>query len=136
MKPFDLEKAKNGAEVCLGDGTPVRILDFDFNGDLLLKIPYKGSTFSNIKDKYFTSRYDKTGRPLLSSDYLPEYATLYMKPIVAYMRVYRNNNTGLLEGDTIDADFTKVKTDASAHIAKDFFCYAKVELLEPEGGQK
>lgn len=136
MKQFDLEKAKNGAEVCLLDGTTVKILDFDFNGDLLLKVPYKEIPISTKKDKYFVSRYDKTGCPLSPFVYSTEFATLYMKPKVAYMKVYVNNSTGLLEGDTIDADFTKVKTDASAYIGKDFFCYAKVELLEQEGGEK
>lgn len=37
MKIFDLEAAKNGAAVCLSDGTPVKILDFDFNGKLIFK---------------------------------------------------------------------------------------------------
>lgn len=33
MKPFDLEKAKAGAKVCLGDGTPARIIAFDAKGN-------------------------------------------------------------------------------------------------------
>lgn len=37
MKKFDIEKAKKGAAVCLRDGTPVKILDFDYNGMVLFK---------------------------------------------------------------------------------------------------
>ncbi len=33
LKPFDLEKAKAGAPVCLQDGTPVRIICWDAKGD-------------------------------------------------------------------------------------------------------
>lgn len=132
MKPFDLEKAKNGAEVCLGDGTPVKIMDFDFNDLLMVKIPYMGRDGREIS---ILCLYHKNG-DTADMDEPKEKRRLFLRPKTGYMKVYRNNSTGLLEGDTIYADFTSVKYDAGSPIGKDFFCFAKVELLEPEGGEE
>ena len=50
MEKFNLKKAENGEAVCLGDGTPVKILDFDYQGKILYK--YKSQRQDgNVEEK-------------------------------------------------------------------------------------
>lgn len=84
MEKFNLERAENGEAVCLGDGTPVKILDFDFQGKILYK--------------YNSQRQDgdveeKLGCVKKKGEGLNEYEddkNLYMAPKYAYATIYEN----------------------------------------------
>lgn len=57
MKPFDLEKAKAGAEVCTRDGRKVRIICTDAKGNYPIV-----ALVSSFNDKRETEeRYDEKG---------------------------------------------------------------------------
>lgn len=115
MKPFDLEKAKNGALVCLDDGTPVKILDFNYNGKILCKLQQKGLSGKII---------DRLGD--FDSD------DLCMSPTFVYMNVYKKENNSELVGGSIRATQEEcVDARKTDHLNDwlQWFCVAKVELL-------
>lgn len=122
MKKFDIEKAKNGAAVCLRDGTPVKILDFDFNGRIVARYQVA----------------DSAGR---THDRLDQFERdeLFMSPKFAYMNVYKNETNKVLVGGVIRATLEEcigAGKDAPMENLK-WFCHARVELLdEGEGGEE
>lgn len=115
MKQFDIEKAKNGAAVCLRDGTPVKILDFDFEGLVVARF----------------QEFDKAGR---KRDRLERFGhhELYMSPRFAYMNVFKHEGDKALVGGVIRATHGECieagETDLNANLK--WFCVAKVELLD------
>lgn len=124
MKPFDIEKAKNGAEVCRIDGTPAKILDFDFNG----KIIYK---FRDENGRWLVMWIDQKGNAYDGKD------NLYMSPIFAYATIYQNEFSQNLYSGKLCASKEEAEMQKD-HTSQDMrkFCIAKIELLldEEEGG--
>lgn len=130
MKEFNLEKAKNGAAVCMKDGTPVKILDFELLRPDGLEIVYK------YKDDYgrellaFT---DNSGKSTMVVTEEEGYHDLFMAPTVGYMCIYKLSEE-TLAGGTLRATLEECASDRE--LLKDNFdisvfrCYAKVELLD------
>lgn len=121
MKQFDIEKAKNGAAVCLRDGTPVKILDFDFRGKVV-------------------ARYQETYTSGKKIDRLEQFDhdELYMVPVYGYMNVFKHEGDKVLVGGVIRATHEECieagEADLNANLK--WFCVARVELLdEGEGGE-
>lgn len=136
MKKFDIEKAKNGAAVCLRDGTPVKILDFDYKGKVLYK-------FLSEREAPDGKKEEKLGWANVDGEGLGRYANgtdpgkdLFMAPVYGYMAVYKNEDNKVLAGGVIRAteeECTEAgKKDMSDRLK--WFCVARVELLEEEGG--
>lgn len=115
MKQFDIEKAKNGAAVCLRDGTPVKILDFDFGGKVVVR-------FRHI---------DSCGREEDRLDVL-DHRELYMTPVYGFMNVYKNETSKVLVGGVIRATHEECIEAGEADLNADlkWFCVARVELLD------
>ena len=130
MKQFGIEKAKNGAAVCLRDGTPVKILDFDYNGNILYEIVRHG-----IKNHWIANNEGVCIGPF-DDMWLPQY-NLYMAPVYGFMNVYKNEANMILVGGVVRATLEECKEagkDAPMENLK-WFCVARVELLyEGEGG--
>lgn len=120
MKKFDIEKAKNGAAVCLRDGTPVKILDFDFCGKVVVR-------FRQI---------DSCGMEENRLDVF-DHGELYMAPVYGYMNVYKNETNKVLVGGVVRATLEEcIGAGKDAPMENlEWFCHARVELLdEGEGG--
>ena len=121
MKQFDIEKAKNGAAVCLRDGTPVKILDFDYNGMVLFKYLSEQEAPDGKKEERLGLDKDQD---------------LFMTPVYGYMNVYKNETNKVLVGGVIRATLEEcigAWKDAPLENLK-WFCVARVELLEGEEG--
>lgn len=132
MKKFDIEKAKNGAAVCLRDGTPVKILDFEYNGNILFEIERYG-----IKNHWIANNEGVCVDPF-DDMWLPQY-NLYMAPVYGYMNVYKNEANMILIGGVVRATLEEcIGAGKSAPMDNlEWFCHARVELLdEGEGGAK
>ena len=117
MKPFDLEKAKKGASVCRRDGTPVKILDFDFAGGILYKFTTNGVVKTVKVRPDGSSPFDRRD-------------DIFMAPTIAYTKIYKNTYSNSLFGGKL------VATKAEAEQQKSYyekgieeFCIAKIELL-------
>jgi len=131
MKQFDIEKAKNGAAVCLRDGTPVKILDFDYNGNILYEIVRHG-----IKNHWIANNEGVCIDPFDDAWY-PKY-NLYMAPVYGFMNVYKNEANMTLVGGVISATLEEcigAGKDAPMENLK-WSCHARVELLEEEEWRK
>lgn len=126
MKPFNLEKAKNGAAVCLEDGTPVKILDFDFNGDILYKVKVTQDSGRTLEG---TIVVDQKG-VRRENGYDGKNLNLYMAPIVGYMCVLKNVQTGKLIGYEIYSNLSDAEFNEAIPLGCTCFGYAKVELLD------
>lgn len=142
MKKFDLEKAKNGAAVCLGDGTPVRILDFDFNG----RIAYKFIPLDIIGKGVMTEDGRRTDGWLLDfadQDGIATYSTtnnkkiekrdrnLFMAPVYAYAAIYKNTNSKeLYSGKLVPTKEEAETMKDSVYPELEKFCIGKIELLD------
>ena len=132
MKPFDLEKAKKGAAVCLRDGTPVKILDFDYSGKILYKfvhhiennIEYPSMGFANYEGTATT----------LNNKRLPnsELYDLFMVPVFGYMCIYLKDKETLTGGDLhTDMAICAIEREQNRNAARfEFRYFAKVELLD------
>jgi len=132
MKNFDIEKAKNGAAVCLRDGTPVKILDFEYNGNVLYEIERHG-----IKNNWIANKEGVCIDPF-DDMWLPQY-NLYMAPVYGFMNVYKNEANMILVGGVVRATLEEcIGAGNSAPMDNlEWFCHARVELLdEGEGGAK
>lgn len=138
MKKFDIEKAKNGAAVCLRDGTPVKILDFDYNG----KILYKFLTVEKDKDGKENMEYE-LGWADVNGIGFGRYANqtdrcrdLIMAPVYGYMNVFKNEDNKVFVGGVIRAsELDCIDTGKEDLIpGTKWFCTARVELLIDEGG--
>lgn len=137
MKQFDIEKAKNGAAVCLRDGTPVKILDFDYNGMVLFKYLSEQEAPDGKKE-------ERLGWATIDGYGHGRYGTcpdkdrdLFMTPVHGYMNVYKNETNKVLVGGvvraTCDECIEEEEADLNANLK--WFCVARVELLdEGEGG--
>ncbi len=130
MKQFDIEKAKNGAAVCLRDGTPVKILDFDYNGMVLFKY------LSIEEDMLGWATIDGYGRKRYGTGHDKD-QDLFMTPVYGYMNVFKHEGDKVLVGGVIRATHEECieagEADLNANLK--WFCVARVELLdEGEGG--
>jgi hypothetical protein len=122
MKQFDIEKAKNGAAVCLRDGTPVKILDFDFGGKVVVR----------FRQIYSSGREEDRLEVL-------DHGELYMTPVYGYMNVYKNETNKVLFGGVVRATLEECKEAGKVTPTENpkWFCHARVELLdEGEGGEE
>lgn len=116
MKPFDLEKAKNGDNVCRIDGTPAKILDFDYNEWIIYK-------YKDQFGRWRAVHVDELGKADEKID------NLYMAPRIAYMNVYKEDGPTLV-GDTLHVTKEECGKRFGTADEERFFCIAKVELLE------
>lgn len=139
MKEFDIEKAKNGAAVCLRDGTPVKILDFDCNGKILYKKKKELSNGKILDDLGWATTegigLEKKDLDLFGID---KSKSLYMAHVYGYMNMYKNETQKVLFGGFFRATLEECKEAGKlAHIENlKWFCHARVELLEEEEGGK
>ena len=125
MEKFNLKKAENGEAVCLGDGTPVKILDFDYQGKILYK--YKSQRQDgNVEEKLGCAK--KEGEAL--NEYEDD-KKLYMAPTYAYATIYEQETTHELYSGKL------CPTPEEAEMQKDNlfpemrkFCTARVELFK------
>ena len=129
MKKFDIEKAKNGASVCLRDGTPVKILDFDFKGNVLFKYTHEGPAGIPIYDLGLA---DNKGFGLSWRDGHDKNKDLFMVPVYGYMNVFKNEDNKVLVGGVIRATYEECAESAKTDLmpGTKWFCVARVELLE------
>ena len=121
MKKFDLEKAKNGAAVCRMDGTPVKILDFDYNGLILYKY------VSGDREQLHTVI--RAGRDISNCEF-----DLFMQPICGYMAITANSEN-IAYGLRLHSTLEDAKKEMECILFdKDsrLLAYAKVELLDEE----
>lgn len=136
MKEFDIEKAKNGAAVCLSDGTPVKILDFDYNGMILFKYLSEQEAPDGKKEErlgWATINGYGRGRHGGGHDHGQD---LFLVPVYGYMNVYKNETNKVLVGGVVRAALEECKEagkDAPMENLE-WFCHARVELLEGEEG--
>lgn len=136
MKKFDIKKAKNGAAVCLRDGTPVKILDFDFNGNILYKFKMSELKGEEIVITECAKKTDKEGNGMsLLTDKPHGKYDLFMAPVFAYMNVFKNEDNKVLVGGVIRATREECAESAKTDLmpGTKWFCVARVELLEEEG---
>ena len=135
MKKFDIKKAKNGEAVCLRDGTPVKVIDFDCNGKMLYKIKKE---LSNGKKADVLGWATTEGEGLEGKGLgIDESKSLYMAPVYSYMNVYKNETNKVLVGGVVRATLEEcIGAGKSAPMDNlEWFCHARVELLdEGEGG--
>lgn len=121
MKPFDLEKAKNGAAVCMRDGMPVKILDFEFDIGNAKVILFK--YYSKQRERDITMTTDLSG----SSDNV----ILFMAPTIAYAVIYKNTNSQeLYSGKLVPTKEEAETTKDSVYPELEKFCIAKIEMLD------
>lgn len=135
MKKFDIEKAKNGAAVCLRDGTPVKILDFDYNGLVLYKVlSEQEATDGKKAEKLGWATIDGDGRVRYGTS--PDHGQdIFLVPVYGYMNVFKNEDNKVLVGGVIRATQEDCIEAGKADILPNtkWFCVARVELLEEEG---
>lgn len=126
MKKFDLEKAKNGAAVCLMDGTPVKIIDFDYNGLILYK------HVSGDRELLHTVNGD--GRAISNCGTHVEEFDLFMTPVCGYMAIIANSEN-IAYGSRLHTTLEDAKKEVECIVFdkyQRFLAYAKVELLDEE----
>ena len=124
MKKFDIEKAKNGASVCLDDGTPARILDFEYNAN---RIVFKFATESGTENigYCFTDGYDNGGEQVL-----------FMAPVIGYTVLYKTRDGSIFSRELRSCkELAEEERDRFKEVVRDgdafsFFSLAKVELLD------
>ena len=122
LKPFDLEKAKNGASVCLSDETKVKILDFDFNSHILFKTVDE-QFGSGVGSEVYHAEFD--------GEVWDDDRMLMMAPVCGYMAIFIDDRHNKLYGSEV----FRTKEDAAKDtekliIANKVFCFAKVELID------
>jgi len=136
MKKFDLEAAKNGAAVCLRDGTPVKILDFDFNGRIIYK---KKFIYPNGAELYELAHCDKEGNGLrlcLINEPDKEF-DLFMAPVYGYACIYKDTMTSVLSTNYIHETYEEARRNMTTGPDEEFFCIARLEMFfEKEGGEE
>lgn len=139
MKKFDIEKAKNGAAVCMRDGTPVKILDFDYNGSILFKYqsgePEDGVTMDNIG----TARQNGKACGVNPNAGTKNPKDLFMAQVYGYMNVFKNEDNKVFVGGVIRASEQDCIDAGKEDLlpGNKWFCVARVELMpDEEGGAK
>ena len=128
MKPFDLEKAKNGAAVCLKDETPVKVLDFDFDSHILCKV----KTPESGKEEIIFC-INNFGECIWSIDVKlgkSENLKVFMAPVYAYINVFKSEDGTRLHGGTLYPTPEDCVKRAKRTWNARPFCIARVELLE------
>lgn len=128
MKPFDLKKAKNGAAVCLKDETPVKVLDFDFNGHILCKT--KKPEFGKGEIVFSIDNFGECIWPVDVKLGKSENLKVFMAPVYAYMNVFKSEDGTRLHGGTIYPTTEDCKKRAKRTWNARPFCIARVELLD------
>lgn len=134
MKKFDLEAAKNGAAVCLRDGTPAKILDFQFHfpeGDMILYKYYDRHLCSDIE-----SIAEQTGTciKIVVEEEKARMYDLFMAPVYAYATIYLNRlSKELYSGKLCSTEeIAKMQKD-NVYPDMEKFGMARIELLQ--GGE-
>lgn len=128
MKPFNLKKAKNGAAVCMIDGTPAKILDFDYNGLIL----YKQAS----GDRELLHTVNGDGRCITNSGEHVEEFDLFMQPTFGFIAIMTNADN-IAFGSRLHPTFEDVKKEVEGMTFDkylSFLAYAKVEFLDDEEG--
>lgn len=138
MKKFDLEAAKKGAAVCLRNGTPVNILDFQFrleDGDYIL---YKYHDIDYGVDIQKIADHKGIGIQINIDDDKRKY-DLFMAPVYAYACIYKDPMTGVLSTNYIHKTYKEAKANQLMNREdSEFFCHARIEMFfkeEQEGGE-
>lgn len=133
MKKFDLEAAKNGAAVCLRNGTPAKILDFQFRfveGDMIL---YKFfSVFNGEDTEMFADQTGKCDRAGIDDD--ARKYDLFMAPVYAYATIYINRHTKELYSGKLCSteEMAKMQKD-NVYPDMEKFGMARIEILQGVG---
>lgn len=130
MKPFDLEKAKNGAAVCLRDGRPAKILDFNFHfpeGDMIL---YKYYDNDAGYDTELIAEVTGTCLKIVTNEQDKRKYDLFMAPVYAYINVFKSEDGTRLHGGTLYPTPEDCKKRAKRTWNARPFCIARVELLD------
>lgn len=130
MKPFDLEKAKNGAAVCLRDGRPAKILDFKFHfpeGDMIFYKFYDDDAGSDID-----LIAEVTGKCITVREEDARKYDLFMAPVYAYINVFKSEDGTRLHGGTLYPTPEDCVKRAKRTWNARPFCIARVELLEDQ----
>lgn len=117
MKNFDYEKALNGDPVCLKNGTPVKIIDFEYNRN---SIVFK----YNEDGKQILKQCFKNGKLGYTMDHP---CILFMKPKIAFMKVYRTEDMKAV-GSRIFA--SKEEAERSDEDIQNCIGLAKVEFID------
>lgn len=136
MKKFDLDAAKKGAAVCLRDGTPAKILDFDFNGRIVFK---KKFIEPDGNELYVLANCDKEGnglKPYLIDGHDKEF-DLFMAPVYGYACIYKDIMTSVLSTNYIHETYEEARRNMTTGPDEEFFCIARLEMFfEQEGGEE
>lgn len=130
MKPFDLEKAKNGAAVCLRDGRPAKILDFNFHfpeGDMILYKYYDNDAGYDIEQ---IAEVTGTCIKMVTKEEDARKYDLFMAPVYAYINVFKSEDGTRLHGGTLYPTPEDCLKRAKRTWNARPFCIARVELLE------
>lgn len=127
LKPFDLEKAKNGALVAFSDGTEAEILDFNFNSHLLVKSIRETFTDEDGNKSVGSAVYEVE----IDGDFYDGDRKLMMLPVCGYMAVFIDDRHNKLYGGEIFRTREEAAKDTEKLIiANKVFCFAKVELID------
>lgn len=122
LKPFNSEKAKNGAQVVLSDGTKVKILDFDLNGHILFKT-IDEELESGVGSEIYHAEFD--------GEVWDDLRVLMMAPVCGYTPVFIDNaHNKLFCGEVWRTKEEAANSVEEALIANKVFCFAKVELID------
>ena len=139
MKKFDLEAAKNGAAVCLRDGTPAKILDFQFHfpeGDMILYKYYDHEIGSDIE--LIAEQTGTCIKIVIEKENARKY-DLCMAPVYAYACIYKDPMTGVLSTNYIHQTYKEANANQLMDREdREFFCHARIEMLfkeEQEAGE-
>ena len=133
MKKFDLQAAKNGAAVCLRDGTPAKILDFQFHfpeGDMILYKYYDHEIGYDIE-----MIAEQTGtciKNVIETENVRKY-DLFISPVYAYACIYKDPMTGVLSTNYIHQTFEEARANRLMDSEdREFFCHARIEMFFKE----
>ena len=134
MKKFDLEAAKNGAAVCLRNGTPAKILDFQFHipeGDMILYKYYDHEIGSDIE--LIAEQTGTCIKIVIEEENARKY-DLFMAPVYAYATIYINRHSKELYSGKLCSteEMAKMQKD-NVYPDMEKFGIARIELLQ--GGE-
>ena len=126
MKPFDLEKAKAGAEVCTRDGRPARIVCWDvkYSGFPLAVVVEDGIALENIY------QYSEEGKPM--NDYGKGEDDLFLNTTkkVGWVNVYQDESNRHYAGEIVHDDEEEAKNRRSPNLHKKCVDTIKIEWEE------
>lgn len=122
MKPFDLEKAKQGAPVCTRNGQPARIICWDKKG----KYPIAALVDYGDSEEFMTFAINGRFNSIISkSDH-----DLFMveRKHEGWVNIYKNNHC-----EWVDCEIFKTEEDAKSHTYKGEEDYITATKIEWEG---